>query len=64
MVACKTVSEYKRNQEKIKKLCLEEAKQHKKTGKQYNQLVKQKSIDRAPETRAPELSQPIGAQQK
>ena len=29
MVACKTVGEYKRNQEKIKKLCLEEAKQKK-----------------------------------
>ena len=26
MVACKTVGEYKRNQEKIKKFCLEEAK--------------------------------------
>ena len=33
MVACKTVGEYKRNQEKIKKFCLEEAKQQKKTGK-------------------------------
>ena len=29
MVACKTVGEYKRNQEKIKKFCLEEAKQKK-----------------------------------
>ena len=29
MVACKTVGEYKRNQEKIKKVCLEEAKQKK-----------------------------------
>ena len=33
MVACKTVGEYDRNQEKNKKFCLEEAKQHKKTGK-------------------------------
>ena len=31
MVACKTVGEYKRNQEKIKKFCLEEAKQQKVT---------------------------------
>ena len=31
MVACKTVGEYKRNQEKIKKFCLEEAKQQKET---------------------------------
>ena len=29
MAACKTVGEYKRNQEKIKKFCLEEAKQKK-----------------------------------
>ena len=29
MVACKTVAEYKRNKEKNKKLCLEEAKQMK-----------------------------------
>ena len=33
MVACKTVGEYKRNQEKIKKFILEEAKQQTKTGK-------------------------------
>ena len=32
MVACETVGEHKRNQEKINKFCLEEAKQHKKTG--------------------------------
>ena len=32
-MACKTVGEYEKNQEKIKKFCLEEAKQHKKTGK-------------------------------
>ena len=31
MVACKTVGEYKRNQEKIKKFCLEEAKQKKRS---------------------------------
>ena len=31
MVACKTVGKYKRNQEKIKKFCLEEAKQQKAT---------------------------------
>ena len=31
MVACKTVGKYKRNQEKIKKFCLEEAKQEKAT---------------------------------
>ena len=28
MVACKTIGEYRRNQEKIKKFCLEEAKQN------------------------------------
>ena len=31
MVACKTVGEYKRNQEKIRKFCLEEAKAAKQT---------------------------------
>ena len=31
MVACKTIGEYRRNQEKIKKFCLEEAKQAKKS---------------------------------
>ena len=31
LVACKTVGEYKRNQEKIKKFCLEEAKQKKRS---------------------------------
>ena len=29
MVACKTVGEYKRNQEKIRKFCLDEAKKQK-----------------------------------
>ena len=33
MVACKTIGEYRRNQEKIKKFCLEEAKQNTKNNK-------------------------------
>ena len=33
MVACKTIGDYNWNQEKVKKFCLEEAKQQKKTGK-------------------------------
>ena len=56
MAACKTVGEYKRNQEKIKKFCLEEANNRRRQERQYNQLVKQKFMDRVPETIAPELS--------
>ena len=42
MVASKTVGEYKRNQEKIKKFCLEEAKQQKKTGKAVKPIGEEK----------------------
>ena len=43
MVACKTVDEYKKKQEKIKKFCLEEAKQQKKTGKAVQPIGEAKS---------------------
>ena len=47
MVACKTVSEYKRNQEKIKKFCLEEAKQQKAT--EINPSTSKKKTNWTPE---------------
>ena len=37
MVACKTVGEFKRNQEKIRKFCLEEARNNTTSNQQKNQ---------------------------
>ena len=44
MVACKTVDEYKRNQEKIRKFCLEEARNNTSRNQQQNQGPSAESI--------------------
>ena len=44
MVACKTVGEYKRNQEKIRKFCLEEARNNTSRNQQQNQGSSTESI--------------------
>ena len=44
MVACKTVGEYKRNQEKIRKFCLEEARNNTSRNQQQNQGPSAESI--------------------
>ena len=44
MVACKTVGEYKRNQEKIRKFCLEEARNNASSNQQQNQGPSAESI--------------------
>ena len=60
MVACKTLAEYKRNQEKIKKFCLEEAKQLKTRNKEHLGETSQRASTR----NNPTKGSPTGAQRK
>ena len=58
MVACKTVGEYKRNQEKIRKFCLEEAKAIKKAKPSNQRNSPRKTHPDKPVQQKPQQSQP------